>query len=116
VIASDAGDKLHLHKFDVDAILEKAGVDYLFVAGRPGGATRGATFKYTPAVKSKQGGVKIKLDAGPDGMKVVNGELTWAVPRTFADASVPVILTVSDKTGQETFHTFTLSVGDAAKP
>ena len=116
VIASEAGDKLHLHKFDVDAILEKAGVDYLFVTGRPGGATRGATFKYTPAVKSKQGGVKIKLDAGPDGMKVVNGELTWAVPRTFADATVPVILTVSDKTGQETFHTFTLSVGGAAKP
>ncbi len=104
-------DKVTIHALDVEALLDKAGIDYLFVVSRPPGAVCGATFSYKPEVKSRKGGVKVKLDAGPDGMKVeANATVTWAVPANFPDTSVSVILTISDSSGQETFHTFTLPV------
>ena len=54
---------------------------------------------------------KVKLDSGPEGMKVAaDGTVSWAVPANFADTAVTVILTISDASGQETFHTFTLPV------
>jgi len=64
-------DKLYLHKIDVDALLGKAPHDYLLVLSRPTDEVyRGRTFRYAPVVKSKKGGVKIKLDSGPEGMQV----------------------------------------------
>ncbi|AMV22811.1 hypothetical protein VT84_00265 [Gemmata sp. SH-PL17] len=111
VLLNGAGDKVIVHKIEVEALLEKAGIDYLFVVSRPPAAVTGAAFSYKPEVKSKKGGVKIKLDAGPEGMKVsADGTVTWNVPANFADGSAPVILTVSDASGQETFHTFALPV------
>jgi hypothetical protein len=104
-------DKVTIHALDVDALMDKAGIDYLYVTSKPPGAVCGMLFSYKPEVKSRKGGVKLKLDAGPDGMKVAaDGTVTWDVPENFADTSVSVILTVSDKTGQEVFHTFTLPV------
>jgi hypothetical protein len=38
------------------------------------------------------------------------GKVTWAVPRDLAESDVDVILTVKDRTGQEAFHTFKISV------
>jgi len=110
-------DKLHLYKFDLGAALEKSGVNYLFVASRPPGAEPGKVYKYTVAVKSKKGGVKAKLDAGPEGMKVTeDGTVTWNVPNDFTGGE-SVILTTSDKGGQEVFHTFTPPVAALpAKP
>jgi hypothetical protein len=117
VILNGTGEKAIIHKIEVEALLEKAGIDYLFVIGRPGAAQCGAQFSYKPNVKSKKGGVKVKLDAGPDGMKVAaDGTVSWAVPANFADTSVSVILTISDSTGQEIFHTFTLPVRDRPRP
>jgi hypothetical protein len=108
-------DKITIHKLDVEEALDKAGIDFLFVTSKPSGAVCGETFTYKPEVKSRKGGVKIKLDAGPEGMKVAaDGTVTWAVPENFADTSVQVILTVSDGSGQETFHTFKLPV--ASRP
>jgi hypothetical protein len=117
-VLNGTADKVIIHKVDVETLLEKAGIDYLFVTSRPPAAVRGAAYSYKPEVKSKKGGVKVKLDAGPDGMKIASdGTVTWKVPADFADASVSVILTISDSSGQETFHTFTLPVGNApAKP
>jgi hypothetical protein len=104
-------DRVTLHKLNLEDALEKAGIDYLFVTSRPTGAVCGQMFTYKPEVKSRKGGVKVKVDAGPDGMTVTaDGTVTWAVPANFADTSVSVILTISDKSGQETFHTFTLPV------
>lgn len=105
-------DKVVLHAFDIDQLLDRSGIDYLLVTGRPPAAVRGTTFTYTPAVKSKKGGVKVTVDAGPDRMKAAGGTVTWAIPENFADGSVSVILTVSDASGQEVFHTFTLAVTD----
>jgi hypothetical protein len=108
-------DRVTIHKLDIEAALDKAGIDFLFVTGRPGGAVCGAVFTYKPEVKSRKGGVKVKLDSGPEGMKVAaDGTITWAVPANFADTSVSVTLTISDSSGQEASHTFMLPI--ASRP
>jgi hypothetical protein len=107
-----SNDHVVLHKFDPDAALEKSGLDYLLVtSAAPREVKAGATFSYPLAVKSKQGGVTFKLDAGPKGMAVsAAGVVTWAVPATAAAGDQDVILTVRDKAGQEVFHTFAVRV------
>jgi S1-C subfamily serine protease len=113
VLMPKSNDKLVLHRFDPDQLLEQSGVDYLFVQSQPPAqAVKGATYSYPIAVRSKKGGVKPRLDAGPSGMKVTpEGKLTWDVPANFAEPEVDVILTVSDASGQEVFHTFKIAVG-----
>jgi hypothetical protein len=107
-------DRLVLRRFDLDETLEKSGLDYLFVTSVPPGiAGRGEEYRYTLSVKAKKPGVKVRLDAGPPGMKVSEaGELTWAVPADFKSAEAEVSLTVSDSTGQEVPHAFKVAVRD----
>jgi hypothetical protein len=111
-IIPKSNDRLVLHRFDVEEAMDKAGIDYLFVVSRPPSALyKGTQFAYAPQVKSKKGGVKFKLESGPDGMKpTAEGKLTWDVPKDFAEAEVDVILTVGDGSGQEVFHTFKITV------
>jgi hypothetical protein len=68
-------------------------------------------YQYQLVVKSKKGGVKFKLESGPKEMKMDgNGLLTWQVPAGNAAKETDVIVTVSDATGQEMFHTFKVGV------
>jgi WD40 repeat protein len=110
-----SNDRLVLHRLDLDEALEKAGVDYLFVTSRPPAAAyRGTQFSYTPRVKSKKGGLKYKLESGPQGMKVTpDGSLTWSVPKDAAEGGVDVLLSIADRAGQEIFHAFRLAVKNA---
>jgi hypothetical protein len=114
VTIPSTADRLHLIRFDLEEALEKSGIDYLFVTSQPPPQfTPGQKFTYPVAVKSKKGGVKVKLESGPAGMNVsAAGLVSWAVPAAFADAEVDVLLTVSDASGQEIFHTFKV----AARP
>src|SRR5262249_15846862 len=107
-----SADKLVVHRFDLDEALEKSGIDYLLVTSPPQTLPeRGGTYSYTPVVKSKKGGVKMKLESGPDGMKLVDGNrLQWVVPADFADREVTVLLSIGDATGQEIFHTYKVQV------
>jgi hypothetical protein len=105
-------DRLVLHRCNLEQLLEQSGVDYLFVPSRPPAvAVRGRPYVYAVAVRSKKGGAKVKLEAGPAGMKLSpGGALAWDVPKDFADPEAGVVLTVSDATGQEVFHTFQAAV------
>jgi hypothetical protein len=104
-------DRLLLHRFDVEEALTKAGLDYLFVISSPPNVVQpGTQFAYAPQVRSKKGGVKLKLESGPEGMSAAAEKLTWQVPKDFADDQAVVILTVSDASGKEIFHTFKLTV------
>jgi hypothetical protein len=105
-------DELILFPFDLDALLAKSEADYLVVlSDPPREIVAGKTFEYQPVVKSKKGGVKVKLDAGPDGMKLgADGKLIWEVPPDMARQEVVVILSVSDSGGQDLFHTFRFNV------
>jgi hypothetical protein len=112
VTIPNTNDRLILRRFDLDELLAKADVDYLFVVSQaPLGVKLGEKMTYPLVVKSRKGGVKYKLESGPPGMTVsAAGVLTWTVPADLADKSADVILTVSDSTGQEVFHTFSLAV------
>ena len=101
-------------RFDLEEAIEKSGVDFLLVTSDPPAfAERGKKFTYSLVVKSKKGGVKVKLESGPDGMKL-NGtrDLIWDVPENWNERNPTIITTVSDSSGQELFHTFDLSVVD----
>ncbi len=105
-------DKLFLYRFDLDDALNNSGIDYLLVTSQPQTtAVKGKSYAYALAVKSKKGGVRYKLESGPDGMKISpDGRLSWDVPASFGEAEVTVIVTVSDASGQEIFHTFRIAV------
>jgi S1-C subfamily serine protease len=107
-----AHDQIEMYRVDVDELLAKSGRDYLVVLSRPAGeAVRGREFAYTPEVKSRKGGVKVKLEAGPPGMHVsAEGKVTWKVPTDFAEKAASVILTVSDASAREIFHTFKVEI------
>src|SRR5262249_8644408 len=63
-------EKIHVFPIDIESALDKAGVDYLFTTSRPPAAVQGEQFQYVIQVRSKKGGIRCKLEAGPDGMKV----------------------------------------------
>jgi hypothetical protein len=109
-------DRLVLKRLDVEAAPEKSGVDYLLVLSRaPHRAKKGATYRYPMAVRSKKGGVKYKLESAPKGMRVsADGVVTWDVPGDQAENDVDVLITVSDRTGQEVLHSFKVRPGDRA--
>jgi hypothetical protein len=102
-------DRLICRRLDVDELLDRAGVDYLFVASIPHTEARvGTEWAYPLKVKSRRGGVVVKVESAPDGMRLDGtSTLTW-IPREAGTHTV--ILLVSDSSGQETYHTFKVSV------
>jgi hypothetical protein len=74
-------------------------------------AKKGETWTYQLAVLSRKGGVTYRVDSGPKGMEVSpRGLIRWQVPARTEETEVSVIVTVTDKAGQEVYHTFTLSL------
>ena len=104
-----SNDRLICRKLDVDALLDRAGVDYLFVAGQPtSAASPGREWTYAMKVKSRKGGVKIKIESGPQGMTVDADHVFRWTPSE--PGIVTVILKVSDSSGQEFYHSFKIGV------
>jgi len=116
VLPTKKRDQLLLYKADLDKALANAGVDYLFVASQPPtGAVKGETYRYTPLVKSRRGSVKVTLESGPKGMTVApTGAVSWGVPNDFAPSEAVVVLKVTDASGREVPHSFTLIVASKA--
>ncbi len=105
-------DQLILLPFDVVQAMDKAGIDYLFVTSTPvGAATTGEQYSYRLTVASKRGGVKYRLESGPEGMKIAaDGLIQWKVPGGESGKEESVIISVTDASGQEIFHTFKVQV------
>lgn len=115
IILPPPNDQFGIYRFDPEAALEKSEIDYLFVKSTPPGSVwAGDKLFYKIEVKSKRGGVRFKLESGPDGMLLGDsGELVWAVPADIVEARVAVIVSITDSTGQEIYHNFDLKI---AKP
>ena len=111
-------DEIVLRKLSIVDILQKSSIDYLFVESVPARAiATGETFTYDIATRSARGKVRISLDSGPEGMKLKRNRLTWKVPADIEPGPTSVILTLTDASGQEVFHSFTLKVSnDDARP
>lgn len=116
VVVPSSNDGLVLRRFDLDEILDKSGVDYLYVTSDPpAGVARGSQFDYTINVRSKKGSVTFKLEYGPPGMKLASdGRLTWSVPANNQDKDVDVLVSIGDASDQEIFHSFKLAINEAA--
>ncbi len=112
VTIPQSDDRLVVRRLDPDKALEKSDLDYLFVVSRPPAvAKKGTKFTYQLAVKSKKGGVKYKVENGPDGMKVsAGGLIEWQVPAKGGEADNTIIIGITNDAGQECLHTFTLTV------
>lgn len=109
-------DKFIAVRFDVNQALQNSDVNYLLITSRPPLSIKaGEKLSYPLVVKSKGGGVTYSLDSAPEGMQISpTGVLAWTTT-TKSPANSKIIITVSDKTGQQAFHTFSLMVsgGDA---
>ena len=107
----DARDRLVLRRFDVMAALANTGIDYLFISSLPPAAfARGRRFVYPIVVQSRRGGVQFRLDSGPPGMTISKtGKLEWAAPALYVGPGETVIVSVRDASGQEVYHTFTIT-------
>jgi hypothetical protein len=114
IAAPLTNDRLILQRFDLDALAGAVGRRLSLVTSRPPNyAKKGQTLTYPITVKSKKGGVKYKLEAGPKGMTVdATGRLTWKVPEAGFDAENDVIISVADAGGREVFHTFKLVIAE----
>jgi hypothetical protein len=102
--------RMVLLRFNPESAAEKSGANYLYVASRPPLAVRGLTYRYPVVVKSKAGGVQVRIDSGPPGMRVEGQTVVWDVPQRGAIRPDLVIATITDASGQEVSHTFTLRV------
>jgi hypothetical protein len=102
-------DRLVCRRLDLDAMMTAAGLDYLYVnSAPPHYADRGRDWTYAVRVKSKQGGVAVKLVTAPEGMKLGSDNvLSW---RPSSVGASDVKLVVTDRSGQEVEHAFTVTV------
>lgn len=113
VTVASTRDQLVLRRLEVTAALEKAGIDYLYVASLPPppAAARGSKFTYAIAVQSRQGRLQFALDSGPEGMTLsADGKLQWNVPADQAANHEAVIVTIKDASGQEIQHSFNIAI------
>ena len=105
-------DRVVLRRLDVEEQLKARGGDYLFVLSIPVSEARlGGAYAYDLDVRSGAGGVRCKLEDGPEGMTVSpEGKVRWRVPTTIADKSVAAIILVTDASGAEVFHTYDIAL------
>jgi hypothetical protein len=113
VVIPEDDDQLELYRVDPYDLLARSKRHILEFASRPPtAAVKGAEFRYAPRVLSSKGGVKLTIEGGPEGMKVVEGTLTWEVPRDFAECEVIAVLVATDATGHEQLQSLRLFVND----
>lgn len=112
ITVADSRDRLVVRRFDLVNELDKAGIDYLFVYSLPlRVAQRGVKYSYQLDVKSKRGGVEVKLESGPPGMTLSKtGNLEWVIPLDYAGRDESIIIAVKDASGQEIYHSFKIGV------
>lgn len=84
-LLDDNGRKVAIADFDPLGELTAMGTGYAFATSTPPEfAYAGTTWRYKPTVVAS-GNYVLKLDAGPEGMRVVDGELIWSVPQSGID-------------------------------
>jgi hypothetical protein len=104
-------DRLLLRRVDLAEQLQKSGADYLVVLSRPPKAKAGTKFTYRLDIRSRKGGVNVKLESGPSGMKATpDGEVSWTIPASPTEPEAEVLVSIRDRSGQVTLHTFTITI------
>lgn len=112
VVLAAGNRDLVFRKVDIDELLAKSGIDFLYVKSRPPTSIRrGERFEHALNIASKRGGAVSTLEHGPDGMKLTSdGVLSWNVPVSYGGTMATVIILLKDSTEQEKYFTFHLGV------
>jgi hypothetical protein len=98
-------DKIVARSLDVRHLLDEKGIDYLYVTSSAPLGKVSASYRYKMDAVSKAGGVKFKLQSGPEGLTVSGeGEVAWKTPDQPADETV--IVSMKDASGREMLNTF----------
>lgn len=106
-----APDQKQVRIFDFPAILRSAAPEYLYVRSVPPLEVKvGTRYTYQLEVRSTAGGVKLALEAGPEGMTVSpDGIVGWNVPPN-TRSSQRVVIRATDRLGSSVLHSFPLTV------
>lgn len=96
--------------------LGKPEMKFVHLCGLPPAAFKGREWRFEPDRIGTTAGA-MRLDRGPPGMTLADGELRWAVPADFADAFATAAVSAPDATGgKRVTATFTIRVRPAASP
>jgi hypothetical protein len=107
-------DHLRLRRVDLVEQLQRSGKNYLVVLSQPPPGKAGADHAYRLDVRARKGGVRVRLENGPEGLRVTpEGQVSWRIPAAFGAAEAEVLVSIRDATEQEVLHTFRIPV---AKP
>lgn len=111
-------NELRLYPLDLDAEIEKSGIDYFYVTSRPPTQVKsGDTLKYQIAAKTKKGGLTFKIELGPDGASIsADGLLQWSSPAKVSQPRVEFVIGIKDATGKTITHAFLLDASEEMKP
>lgn len=104
-------DRKQVRIFDFPALLRAQAPEYLYVRSVPPlEVAVGTRYAYQLDVRSTAGGVKLALEAGPEGMSVsLDGIVGWSVPRN-ARSAERVVIRATDRLGSSVLHAFPLTV------
>jgi hypothetical protein len=113
----ESNDRVVVRPLNLIDALNQLGQDYLFVLSRPDRqVAAGSTFTYRLDVKSKAGGLRYKVESGPEGMTVSSaGIVRWRAPDRPDPQPIRVILTIRSASGKEVQHAFDLTVVEASE-
>ncbi|HYH65275.1 MAG TPA: hypothetical protein VD866_11325 [Urbifossiella sp.] len=108
------GAALTLVPLDLDKALDESGIEYLYAEDGSHGVFRpGAVARHPVRVRSKRGGVRFEVAAGPPGVAVgPDGVVTWPVPADFDRSQVRVTLRLTDAADTSARHTVVLDRAD----
>jgi predicted Zn finger-like uncharacterized protein len=105
-------DTLELTPFDLLAEMEKAGLSTLAATSNPPTeATRGKKYQYRLTANSNKDGIKARIALGPKGMKLSeDGQVEWDVPANARESEYDVSIQMTDASGAEVYHNFTVKL------
>jgi hypothetical protein len=112
VLIPNSDDKVVIYPLDLTAALKATGADYLYVISKPHTVLQaGQKWDYQIQSLSSAGGVKYKLEEGPDELSISkDGRVTWTAHAPAVAGKVPVVITLSDASGQEITHAIELHI------
>ncbi len=105
-------DRLELRRLDVDDLLDKSDIDYMYVTSPSTAlARRGTVFSFGLTARSRRG-ASFGRRSSPEGLEITPaGAMEWHVPQDFRDDMVSLVAILSDGR-REVFHTMTIRIID----
>lgn len=100
-------DRIIQREFDLPAVLERTGTDYLVVASAPPSTFQlGKTWEYHPEILTNNAPAKIIIESGPEGMKLNDdGIIDWSVPEDYSDDIEKIVLLI-ENSKEAIYHSF----------